>query len=102
MAMKKEENQRFTYLAVCRFKPGSEDERLLIRPKHRQFIDRHAQQITWGGLLEKEGLAYGYCLLIATESIAEAESLIGEDPYFIIIEQLELFNFLQRVPLQEI
>jgi uncharacterized protein YciI len=98
--MEEEINQAFTYMAFCRFKSGSEANRMQLRPAHRQFIREHASRINWGGLLEKDGTAYGYCLLIKASSPEGAEKILGEDPYFAILEQSEVFNFLQRVPLQ--
>lgn len=99
VGMKEEEHPTFTYLAICRFKPVTEEERLFIRPAHRAFIRQYAQIITWGGLMEKEEHAYGYCLLIHAENITKAKDLLGKDPYFAILEQSEVYNFLQRVPL---
>ncbi len=71
------------YAILCFDRPGSAPLRDAHRAEHVKFLDTHAAKIVFGGPLKElaDGPSTGALIVVDCATRAEAEALIGADPF---------------------
>lgn len=72
------------YAIVCYDRPDSAQLRDEHRAAHQDFLKRHEKKIVFGGPLKNvaDGPSTGALLVVDCATRAEAEALIGSDPFY--------------------
>lgn len=70
-------------LLTCYYRsPAAAVERLAIRDRHIEYILRHKEHIALAGAIDDQsGLAVGMFVGLATESRAQADAFMSDEPY---------------------
>lgn len=72
------------YAVICFDRPDSSALRDVHRAAHVAFLDTNAARIVYGGPLKStaEGPSTGVLIVLDCATRAEAEAVIGEDPFY--------------------
>ena len=70
------------FAVLCHDKPGALDQRVAIRPQHRDYLLSLGEQVLLAGpLLDDQGLMCGSMFVIEADDAAGAEAFSQGDPF---------------------
>lgn len=70
------------FAVIAEDKPNYLEKRLEVRPAHLQFWEDNAGSMVLAGpFLDEDGKATGSLMVVTAADQAEAEALVGRDPY---------------------
>ncbi|WP_445680999.1 YciI family protein [Radicibacter daui] len=70
------------FTIYCLDKANALDLRMVTRPTHIDYLDRHNDRLVYGGpLLGDDGKALGSLLIVEATDLADATAFAEADPY---------------------
>jgi uncharacterized protein YciI len=70
------------YVIYCLDRPGCQDLRATVRPRHLEYLEKYKDRIAVAGpILDDEKSAKGTMLIIDFQTQAEADRFLEEEPY---------------------
>jgi uncharacterized protein YciI len=88
------------FAVVCHDKPGALEQRIAIRPQHREYLHALGDQVLLAGpLLDDQGLMCGSMFVIEAADAAGAEAFSLGDPFRQagVFGQIEIRGFIRTL-----